>query len=105
MLTTVAAQDWKTKPPTAADWTALSKLPDLTGVWEAPRGGSPAPPAPQLTPAAIDAIYQEQRRDLDGTRLRVSHVLLRPDVVDASGVERRIAEADAIRRDIRGQLA
>jgi len=55
---------------------------------------------PLLTPAAIDAIYQEQRRDVDGTRLRVSHVLLRPDVIDASGVERRVREADVIRREI-----
>src|SRR5215472_17619906 len=27
------------KPPTAADWTALAKLPDFTGVWEAALGG------------------------------------------------------------------
>ena len=26
-------------PPTAADWAALAKLPDLTGVWEAALGG------------------------------------------------------------------
>jgi hypothetical protein len=31
----VSAQDWKTKPPTAADWAAVAKLPDFTGVWEA----------------------------------------------------------------------
>jgi hypothetical protein len=33
--TVVTAQEWKTKPPTVADWTALAKLPDFTGVWEA----------------------------------------------------------------------
>lgn len=55
---------------------------------------------PLMTPAAIDAMYQAQRRDVDGTRLRVSHVLLRPDVIDSSGVERRVAEAHAIRREI-----
>jgi hypothetical protein len=56
-------------PPTAADWAALAKLPDFTGVWEvtfgAPggRGGgrgarAGGPPAgPQLTPA-----YAEKRR-------------------------------------------
>ena len=41
----VAAQEWKTKPPTASDWAALAKLPDLTGVWEATtvgRGGAAA---------------------------------------------------------------
>jgi hypothetical protein len=62
-----AAQDWKGKPPAASDWTALSKLPDLTGVWEAPtvgRGGAGragGPPAvPQLTPA-----YAAKKRELD----------------------------------------
>ena len=55
-----AAQDWKTVPPTAADWAAVAKLPDLTGVWEAPRGGAPAPAAPQLTPA-----YAAKKRELD----------------------------------------
>jgi hypothetical protein len=63
----VAAQDWTSKPPTAADWAAVGKLPDLTGVWESPtvgRGGrGPAaapPPVPQLTPA-----YAAKKRDLD----------------------------------------
>ncbi len=40
-----AAQDWPnyTRPaPTAADWAALAKLPDFTGVWEAPLGGGAA---------------------------------------------------------------
>jgi hypothetical protein len=31
------AQQYVSKAPTAADWTALAKLPDFTGVWE--RGG------------------------------------------------------------------
>src|SRR5579872_2134108 len=37
-----AAQDWpafKRPTPTAADWAAIAKLPDFTGVWEAPLGG------------------------------------------------------------------
>jgi len=65
------AQKPAPKPPTEADWTAIAKLPDFTGVWEltfgapAGRGGAPAgrgraggPPAgPQLTPA-----YAEKRR-------------------------------------------
>ena len=47
----------KTPPPAAADWTALAKLPDFTGVWEiAPGGGGrgrgAAPQGPSLTPAA-----------------------------------------------------
>jgi hypothetical protein len=63
----VAAQEWTTKPPAASDWAALAKLPDLTGVWEAPtvgrggRGPASAPPAvPQLTPA-----YAAKKRALD----------------------------------------
>jgi hypothetical protein len=64
------AQQAKPTPPTAADWTALAKLPDFTGVWEVSfgppgvRGGAGrgaragGPPAgPQLTPA-----YAEKRR-------------------------------------------
>jgi len=65
------AQQAKPTPPTAADWAALAKLPDFTGVWEVSfgppggrggggRGGARAggPPAgPQLTPA-----YVEKRR-------------------------------------------
>jgi hypothetical protein len=40
MLVSVAsAQNFKRPAPTAADWAALSKLPDFTGVWEVPLGG------------------------------------------------------------------
>src|SRR5678809_1588004 len=67
----VAAQESTSKPPAAADWAALAKLPDLTGVWEAPtvgRGGrGPAagpPPVPQLTPA-----YAVKKRELDARNL------------------------------------
>ena len=67
----VAAQQWKSRPPAAADWAALAKVPDLTGVWEAPtvgRGGrGPAvspPPVPQLTPA-----YASKKRELDARNL------------------------------------
>ena len=37
--TGVAAQTFTPKPPTAADWAALGKLPDFNGVWEAGGGG------------------------------------------------------------------
>jgi len=54
-----AAQSAGSKtPPTATDWTALSKLPDFTGVWEVGPGGggrgrgAGAPQGPSLTPAA-----------------------------------------------------
>src|SRR6185437_13643592 len=36
-----AAQNtFKKAVPTAADWAAVAKLPDFTGVWEIPLGGS-----------------------------------------------------------------
>ncbi len=63
-----AQQNFVPKKPGEADWAAIAKLPDLTGVWEATfgggrgargrAGGAPALPAgPQLTPA-----YAEKRR-------------------------------------------
>src|SRR5438094_8668171 len=33
------AQQFTSKAPTAADWAALAKLPDFTGVWERGGGG------------------------------------------------------------------
>jgi hypothetical protein len=59
-LSSVAgAQKVSTKVPTAADWAALAKLPDFTGVWERGGGGGgagrgAAPAGPSLT-AASDA--------------------------------------------------
>ena len=58
-------QKWKRPVPTPADWAAIAKLPDFTGVWEVapparpgqgqgtvrPRGVTGAVAAPQLTPA------------------------------------------------------
>jgi hypothetical protein len=44
----LSAQDFISKSPTAADWAAMSKLPDFNGVWEtggAPRGGGAGPGA------------------------------------------------------------
>ena len=35
----VAAEKFVPKPPTAADWAAVAKLPDFTGVWEVVMGG------------------------------------------------------------------
>jgi hypothetical protein len=67
-----AQQNFVPKKPTEADWAAVAKLPDFTGVWEATfggggrgvgggrgrAGGAPSFPAgPQLTPA-----YAEKRR-------------------------------------------
>src|SRR5262245_34387585 len=42
---TVRAQEWKTKSPTTAEWTAMAKLPDFNGVWEAGRAPAAAPAA------------------------------------------------------------
>lgn len=58
---------------------------------------------PLMTPAKLDAVFQEKRREVDGTRLRVSHILLRPDMLDVGGgdgIDRIVAKAEAIRRDV-----
>jgi len=34
---------------------------------------------PQLTPASLEAAFTRHRRDLDGTQVRASHIVLRPD--------------------------
>ena len=39
------AQQFTAKAPTAADWAALAKLPDFTGVWERAGVGSGGNPA------------------------------------------------------------
>jgi len=63
-----AQQNFVPKKPSDADWTAIAKLPDFTGVWEATFGGGgrgrgraggplALPAGPQLTPA-----YAEKRR-------------------------------------------
>lgn len=56
---------------------------------------------PKLTPAVVTAGFEKYRRTLDGTRLRVSHVILRPDVARGEeGVTATMARAAAIRREI-----
>jgi len=59
---------------------------------------------PLMTPVKLDAAFQEKRREVDGTRLRVSHILLRPDILDVSsggdGIDRIVSKAEAIRRDV-----
>jgi len=59
---------------------------------------------PLMTPVKLDAVFQEKRREVDGTRLRVSHILLRPDILDVSGggdgIDRLVARAEGIRRDV-----
>jgi parvulin-like peptidyl-prolyl isomerase len=57
--------------------------------------------APQLTNQAIAAAFEERRRELDGTRLRASHILLRPDPARGDdAVADLVRKAEAIRREI-----
>ena len=59
----LAAKPYVSKPPTAADWAALAKLPDFNGVWEVrmgppPRAANappPPPPPPPPSPTAAGA--------------------------------------------------
>jgi hypothetical protein len=68
----VAAQNFKRPAPTAADWAALAKLPDLTGVWEIPMGGpsrvtNPAigvPPLGRPAPLSLTPEYAAKRQNL-----------------------------------------
>ncbi len=56
---------------------------------------------PKLTPAALAAGLERHRRELDGTRLRVSHILLRPDAaLGEEGIAAMTARAATIRREI-----
>jgi hypothetical protein len=58
-----------TKPATLADWTALAKLPDFSGVWEIGGGGGRgrggAAAGPQFTPAADAKRKQLASRGLE----------------------------------------
>jgi hypothetical protein len=67
------AQTASPKPPTAADWSAIAKLPDFTGVWEltfgggrGARGAGAVPQGPQLTAVAAakrKQLQSEARED------------------------------------------
>lgn len=48
---TITAQEFRTKSPTAADWTAMARLPDFNGVWETGRAPAVAGRAPAELPA------------------------------------------------------
>jgi len=62
---------------------------------------------PKLTPAVISAGFERYRREIDGTRLRVSHIVLRPNAaLGDEGLQATIDRAAAIRRDIvQGQIS
>ncbi|HYR83338.1 MAG TPA: hypothetical protein VE422_04590 [Terriglobia bacterium] len=70
IATTAIAQKTVSRAPTAADWAALARLPDFTGVWEISRGGGGgrgvAPAGPALTPeyaAKRDALRASAPED------------------------------------------
>jgi len=56
---------------------------------------------PRLRDDRLEAVFQRRRRELDGTRMRVSHIVLRPDVGRGDGaVAEAIDKATAIRGTI-----
>lgn len=62
---------------------------------------------PRMTAAAIAQAFAKHKRDYDGTRLRVSHILLRPDTGGDGEVAAELLERAAnLRRDIvQGRIA
>lgn len=54
----------------------------------------------RMTAETVGAFFEQNRREFDGTRLRVSHIVLRPDIVDADGIDRQVRQAEVIRRDV-----
>lgn len=53
---------------------------------------------PRLTDDRLEAVFQRQRRELDGSRLRVSHIVLRPDLGRGdAAVAETVAKAARIR--------
>lgn len=55
----------------------------------------------RITKEAIEAAYTQHRAELDGSLVRVSHVLLRPDIaVGPDAVEKAIEKASSIRSEI-----
>lgn len=56
---------------------------------------------PRLTRDRLQAYYDERRQEFDGTRLRVSHLVLRPNSAAGDAGEQSLLEqATAIRHDI-----
>lgn len=54
----------------------------------------------RMTPDVVNTEFTARRREVDGTRMRVSHLVLRPDIASPDGIERRLKQAETIRRDI-----
>lgn len=56
---------------------------------------------PQLAEGALRAEYNARRREFDGSRVRVSHVVLRPEMSLGTGaVADTLSRAESIRREI-----
>jgi hypothetical protein len=73
LTSAASAQTLKRPAPTAADWAALAKLPDFTGVWEVQMGPgrvtsiiNPAVGVPPMrpTPLSLTPEYQARREAL-----------------------------------------
>lgn len=72
-VSAAGAQTFKKAVPTPADWAAVAKLPDFTGVWEIPLGG-PGPSRvtssgvnirpPRMAPLSLTPEYEAKRKDL-----------------------------------------
>lgn len=57
--------------------------------------------AAMITREAIEAAYKEHRKELDGTLVRVSHIVLRPDAaLGEDAVKKMIEKASSIRSEI-----
>jgi len=55
---------------------------------------------PRITAAAIAEMFDRNRRELDGTKLRVSHILLRPVAGGEDPSSQLLEDAAALRREI-----
>jgi parvulin-like peptidyl-prolyl isomerase len=56
---------------------------------------------PQMTEQGLKAFFEERRQEFDGTRLRISHLVLRPDSAAGGDAERVLLDRAAeIKREI-----
>jgi parvulin-like peptidyl-prolyl isomerase len=53
-----------------------------------------------LTDANLEKYFNDHRREFDGTRMRVAHILFKVERDDASGVEQTVRDATEIRESI-----
>ncbi len=62
---------------------------------------------PRVTVAALEELFEKNRRELDGTQLRIAHIVLRPDLGQGDdGVAACLERAGRIRREIlRGDIS